>query len=453
MPRRLTAALALSLALPAAGAAEDVTAFTLDNGLEVVVIEDHRAPLAVQMLWYRVGAADEPPGKSGIAHYLEHLMFQGTDRLAPGEFSATVERLGGDDNAFTSWDYTAYFQRIAAEHLPRMMEMEANRMRGLLLTPEDAATELRVILEERSQVVDSDPGAVFAEQRRAAAYLNHPYGTPIIGWRHEMEGLTRQDALDFYRRFYAPNNAVLVIAGDVETAAVRALAERHYGPIPPTPELPARQRPEEPPQLAERRVTMHDARVAQPYLIRSYLAPERDAGAQAEAAALTFLAALLGGNATTSTLARALQFGDAPVAVWTSAGYDGTALDSGSLSFVVMPVPGVDLATAEAALDRVLAEFLQTGPDPAEFERIRTQLRAAEIYARDDVEAAARRYGEALTTGLTVRDVQDWPALLQAVTPEDVMAAARRVLDRRQAVTGHLDRPPAAAAAGEGVSP
>ncbi len=437
-------ALALSLLL-ASPAAAQVSSFTLDNGLEVVVIEDNRAPLAVQMLWYRVGSADEPPGKSGIAHYLEHLMFKGTDKLANGEFSATVEALGGDDNAFTSWDATAYFQRVAAEHLPRMMEMEADRMRGLRLTEEDAATELKVILEERSQTTDSDPGAQFSEERFAAQYMNHPYGTPIIGWRHEIEGLTQADARAFYARFYAPNNAVLVIAGDVEADEVRRLAVQYYGPIAPTPGLGPRIRPAEPPQRAERRLAMADDRVAQPYVVRSYLAPERDPGDQRTAAALTVLAELLGGSGTTSVLARALQF-DRQVAVWTSAGYADTALDDTTFSLYVVPVPGVSLDDAEAAMDGVLAGFMDTGPDPEELARIKTQLRAAQIYALDNVEGRARLYGDALTSGLTIADVEAWPAVLQAVTAEDVMAAARLVFDRRKAVTGFLRKPAAEAA-------
>ncbi|MGQ0565291.1 MAG: M16 family metallopeptidase [Gemmobacter sp.] len=423
--------------VPLALRAETVSNFTLQNGLDVVVIEDHRAPVAVQMIWYRIGAADDPPGKSGIAHFLEHLMFKGTDTLAPGEFSDTVEAQGGDDNAFTTSDYTAYFQRVAADRLPLMMQMEADRMVNVRMTEEDVTTERQVILEERSQRVDGDPGALFQEQRQAAQYLNHPYGIPIIGWRHEMEGLTRADALSFYDRLYAPNNAVLVIAGDVDPVEVRALAEQHYGPIPPSAAIVPRLRPSEPPQRAERRLAMADPRVAQPYVVRSYLAPERNAGDQAKAAALTYLAELLGGSGTTSVLARALQFDD-PKAVYTSAYYDGTSLDPGTFGLVIVPKAGVTLAEAEAAMDAVLAKFLTDGVEPEAFARIRTQLRAGEIYARDDVDGLARRYGAALTSGLTVSDVQAWPDVLQAVTPDDVMAAAREVLDRRNAVTGWL---------------
>lgn len=431
-------ALALALALPVA--ADPVTTFTLDNGLNVVVIEDHRAPVVVQMIWYRVGAADEPPGHSGIAHFLEHLLFKGTEKIAPNAFSGIVEAQGGDDNAFTSWDYTAYFQRIAADRLELVMEMEADRMRNLRLTEEDVATERQVILEERSQRTDTSPGALLSEQMRAAQFQNGPYGIPIIGWRHEMEQLSREDALSYYTRFYAPNNATLVIAGDVTPADVKLLAEKHYGPLAPSDGITPRERPQEPPQLAERRITLADERVSEPYVIRTYLAPERDPGNQKDAAALTILAELLGGSGQTSVLARALQF-DRQVAVYSSAFYDGTSIDDATFGLVVVPAPDVSLETIEADMDKVIADFLQTGPDPAALERIRTQVRAADIYARDDVNALARRYGEGLSVGLTIADIESWDDALSAVTEADIMAAAASVFDRRNAVTGWLTHP------------
>lgn len=434
---RFLPALGLCLVFSLPAQAGDVTHFTLENGLEAVVIEDHRAPVVVHMVWYRVGSADEGPGKSGVAHFLEHLMFKGTDDLAPGELSKTVAANGGSDNAFTSYDFTAYFQRIATDRLDLVMRMEADRMRDLLLSEDDWQTEREVILEERAQRTDSDPGALFSEQRRAAQYLNHPYGTPVIGWRHEVERLTREDALEWYRRYYAPNNAVLVVAGDVTAAEVERLARAHYGPLAPTPDLAPRQRVEEPPQLSERRMTFVDPRVAQPYVMRSYLAPERDPGDQAKAAALTVLAEILGGNGATSVLGRALMFGDAK-AVYAGASYDGLAMDDTTFTLIVVPRPDVPLAEAEAAMDAAIEKFLAGGPDAAQFERIRTAIRAGEIYAKDNVEGLAQRYGEALAVGLGVADVQSWPDALMAVTPDDVMAAAREVFDRRRAVTGWL---------------
>ena len=433
----MSLALALTWVAHPATAAGNVTDFKLDNGMDVVVIEDNRAPVVVHMVWYRTGAADEPPGKSGIAHFLEHLMFKGTDDLEPGEFSKTVEANGGSDNAFTSSDYTAYFQRVAADRLGLMMQMEADRMRDLVLTPEAVATERDVILEERATRTDSEPRALFNEAMRAALFRNSPYGTPIIGWRSEMETLGEADALAFYQRYYAPNNAILVVAGDVSPDEVRALAEEHYAALAPTEDLQARVRPQEPPARAARRLMMEDARVAQPSLLRFYLAPARKAGAQKDAAALVFLAELLGGSAATSVLGQALQF-DTNTAVYASAGYSSVALDETTFSFVVVPAEGVSLTEAESALDAQLATFMDEGPDLEAFDRLKMQIRAREIYALDDVSDLAERYGRALTSGLSIADVTAWPEVLQAVTPEDVMRAAEEVLRPRASVTGWL---------------
>jgi zinc protease len=450
--RRLTALVLTVLLLGLAPLrAAEISEFTLENGLHVVVIEDMRAPAVTHMMWYHVGAADEPAGKSGIAHFLEHLMFKGTDTRAPGEFSAVVEANGGRDNAFTSWDYTGYFQRVAADRLGLMMEMEADRMANLSFTDAEWLPERDVILEERGQVLESRPGAVFNEAMRAAQFVNHRYGIPIIGWRHEMEGLTGDDAMDFYARHYGPNNAVLVVAGAATADEVRALAETHYGPIPPNPAILPRVRVQEPPQLAERRVMREDARVSQPYVLRSYLAPVRRSGDQAEAAALAVLAELLGGSDRTSFMADRLLLGDDPVALSAGAWYSGQALDYGTFGVSIVPAEGVSLAEAEAALDDTIAAFIEEGPDPARFETVQMRIRASEIYALDNAQGLARRYGAALTTGLTVQDVQDWPDLLMAVTPEDVQAAAERIFDRKAAVTGWLKGPDDVAAARRGA--
>jgi len=422
-------------ALPAQ-AAEGVTDFTLDNGMEVVVIEDHRAPVVVHMVWYKAGSADEVPGASGVAHFLEHLLFKGTKNLEPGELSATVARNGGSDNAFTSYDYTAYFQRVAADRLDLMMEMEADRMVNLQLSQEDISTERDVIIEERNQRVENSPGALFREQRRAAQYLNHRYGVPVIGWRHEMEALDLDDALDFYSTHYAPNNAILVVAGDVTPEGVRALAEKHYAPIPANKDLPPRDRPQEPPQLAERRMEMKDARVAQPYVSRTYLAPERDSNDQEKAAALTLLSEILGGGIT-SVLTQKLQF-EEQIAVQSSAWYSGTALDNSTFSLAVVPVEGMSLVEAEAALDKAIAEFLDEGVNEDQLARLKMQLRAARIYASDDVQALANRYGRALAVGLSVEDIQAWPDIIDAVTADEIMSAARDVFQARNSVTGWL---------------
>jgi zinc protease len=445
MLRPLTLAIPLLAALPAASA--EVTAFTLDNGLQVVVLEDHRAPVVVQTLWYKVGAADEPIGKSGIAHYLEHLMFKGTEKFGNRVFSDVVAANGGTDNAFTSQDYTGYIQRVASDRLDLIMEMEADRMTGLVLTEELAAPELDVVLEERNQRTENNPGALFAEQRTAAQYLNHPYSVPIIGWKHEVSALTLDDALEFYPLHYAPNNAVLVISGDADPDQVRVLADRFYAPIPANPAVGERDRVEEPPQLAERRLTFEDPRVAQPYVVRSYLAPERDAGAQDDAAALTMLAEVLGGSGATSVLGQALQF-ENPISVYTTAYYSGQSLDDTTFGLVIVPSDGVSLADAEAALDATIADFIDAGVDPEQLDRIKLQLRASQVYAEDNIDGLARRYGAGLTSGLTIADIEAWPDILQAVTGEDIIAAARLVFNKNNAVTGWLKAPditPAAA--------
>nr|WP_138058595.1 pitrilysin family protein [Sulfitobacter geojensis] len=421
---------------------EAVTFFTLENGMDVVVVEDHRAPAVQQMVWYRAGSADEPKGSSGVAHFLEHLLFKATDKMESGEFSATVAANGGRDNAFTSYDYTAYFQRIAADRLELMMQMESDRMKNIRLTPENIRTERDVILEERNQRTDSNPSALFSEQMNAAQYLNHRYGTPVIGWRHEMETLDLEDALAFYELYYSPNNAILVVSGDVDPDNVRALAEKYYAAIPANPDLPERLRTQEPPQTAERRLIFRDTRVAQPYVSRAYLAPERDPGAQEEAAALTILAEILGGG-TTSFLAEKLQF-DTQIATYTGAFYRGSTLDDTAFDLVVVPAAGVTLQEAEDAMDAAMDSFMETGVDPEQLNRIKLQIRAEQIYARDNAEGVANRYGSALAIGLTVEDVQNWPDVLDAVTAEDIMQAAEKVFDRRASVTGWLMKEEAA---------
>ena len=430
-----TAFFATSLA---AANAEAVTHFTLDNGMQVVVVEDHRAPVVQHMVWYKAGSADEPKGASGVAHFLEHLLFKATDKLEAGEFSEIVSANGGQGNAFTSWDYTAYFQRVAADRLELMMEMESNRMRNIRLTETDIQTERNVIIEERNQRVENNPRALFGEQMGAVQYLNHRYGVPIIGWMHEMETLDMDDVLDFYDTYYHPNNAILVVSGDVTPEEVKRLADKYYGVIPANPDLAERLRTEEPPQRSERRVVFRDARVSQPYVSRSYLAPERDPGDQRLAAALELLSEILGGGQT-SYLTEKLQF-EEQTAVWTGAFYRGATLDATSFDVVIVPTPGISLEDAEAALDATLASFMADGVDPDQLERIKMQLRASQIYARDNVSGTARRYGAGLAIGLTVDDIRDWPDIMMDITAEEIMEAARLVFDRDASVTGWLMR-------------
>jgi len=427
---------AVALATAGAALAEPrVTAFTLDNGMEAVVIEDNRAPVVTHMVWYRVGAADEPAGQSGVAHYLEHLMFKGTDVIPEGAFSKLVAEQGGQDNAFTSRDYTAYFQRIAADRLAVVMEMEADRMRNLRLTEAHAVTERDVILEERSQRTDNNPGALFGERMSAALYLNHPYRVPVIGWRAEMEALDRDKALAFYERYYAPDNAILVVAGDVTPDAVRALAEQHYGAHAPSGR-PRAARVQEPPQLAPRRITLRDPRVRQPYVSRQYIVPTRVSGATGDAAALAILAEVLGGSGVTSRLAQTLQLG-AGVAIGSGAYYSALSMDDAEFGVYAVPAEGVSLADLEADMDAVIAGLAAEGPTEEELARAGAGVGASEIYAQDSGAGLARSYGAALAVGLSVADVQAWPDHLAAVTAEDVRRAAG-LLREEASVTGWL---------------
>ncbi len=415
-----------------------VTAFTLANGMEAVVIEDHRAPVVTHMVWYRVGAADEPLGASGIAHFFEHLMFKGTETIPEGAFSKIVAENGGQDNAFTSRDYTAYFQRIAADRLETVMAMEADRMRNLVLSENAVQTERAVILEERSQRTDNDPGALFSEQMSAALYMNHPYRIPVIGWRAEMEALSREEALAFYQRYYAPDNAILVVAGDVDPAAVQRLAETHYGPLQPS-DAPRAVRPQEPPHLAPRRIEMRDARVRQPYVQRQYLVPSRVSGAAEDAAALSILAEVLGGSGVTSRLAQALQL-EQGIAIGSGAYYAASSLDHAEFAVYGVPAEGVELAAVEAAIDATLAKLAAEGPTEDELARARAGTAASEIYAQDSGAGLARRYGAALAVGLSVADVEAWPQMLKAVSAEDVRRVAG-LLRLEASVTGWLMAP------------
>ncbi|MBU6457551.1 MAG: insulinase family protein [Bradyrhizobium sp.] len=438
------AALALTFAFfaPGAFAQGSVTShppatFTLSNGLKVVVIPDHRTPVVTQMIWYKVGSADETPGKSGLAHFLEHLMFKGTSKHPAGEFSKTVRRIGGNENAFTSTDYTGYFQRVPRDQLGTVMEFEADRMTGLVLKDENVLPERDVVLEEYNMRVANNPEARLTEQIMAALYLNHPYGRPAIGWHREIEKLDREDALAFYRRFYAPNNATLVIAGDVDADEIRPMAERTFGVVAPQPAIPARRiRPQEPTPIAPRTVTFADPRVEQPQMMRYYLVPSATTAAPGESAALDVLAQLMG-NGSNSYLYRALVV-DKPLAVNAAAGYQGTALDDTQFTISVSPKPGITFAQVEQVVDHVIAEIAQN-PVPAEdLERVKTQLIAQAIYAQDSQVTLARWYGAALTTGLSIDDIRNWPDRIRAVSAEQVRAAAQKWLDKKRSVTGYL---------------
>lgn len=413
-----------------------ISEFKLANGLQVVVVPDKRTPVVTHMIYYKVGSADEPPGKSGIAHFLEHLMFKGTAKNPSGRFSKMLATIGGQENAFTTTDYTGYFQRVPREHLGEVMAFEADRMTGLVLTDENVLPERDVVLEEYNMRVANSPDARMGEQVAAALYLNHPYGRPVIGWRGEIEKLNREDALAFYKQFYGPNNAVVLIAGDVDPDQVKALVEKTYGAIPVRSDIGPRLRPQEPTPVAVRQVTLDDPRVAQPSLNRSYLVPSYATAKRGEAEALDVLAQILGSGPNSRLYRRLVA--DQRIATSAGAWYQGSAVDATRLGVYARPAPETSLPDLEKAVDSVLAETIADGVAADELERAKTRMIADAVYAQDNQSSMARWYGTALTTGSTVQDVLTWPDRVRAVTAEQVRDAAKTWLDKRRSATGYL---------------
>lgn len=409
--------------------------FVLQNGLQVVVVPDHRAPVITQMLWFKVGAVDDPPGISGLAHFFEHVMFRGTRSLPGDGFSQTIARNGGDDNAFTTQDYTVFHEQIAADRLRLVMHLEADRMANLDLSDTAVGTERDVVLAERRTRIGNDPEALTQEQAEAALYLSHPYGRPVIGWSDEIRHIGRVEADDFYRRHYAPNNAILIVSGDVTVDNVRAGAEAEYGAV-PSHELAVRADYAQPPRLGATRlaVARKDAKV--PMFLRLYRVQSYAEAAPGRAEALEVLARLLGGDATSALYRRLVV--ERRLATDVSVYYDGYTRDAGEFGFVAHPRPGVSLEALEHAVDEVVAPYLRRAPSKAELARAKTQLVAGVTFRRDSQFEMASAYGRALAIGLTVFDVQQWPARIQAVTREDVRKAASASLVTNESVTAHL---------------
>lgn len=430
-------ALVMALAGPAAvSAAEplDIHEFKLANGLQLLVIEDHRAPIVTHMAWYKVGATDEFAGKTGLAHFLEHLMFKGTEKVPSGELSKIVARNGGQDNAFTSSDYTAYFQQVAADKLALVMEMEADRMANLRIAEDQVDQERKVVIEERRTRVENSPPALFGEQLDAVQLLAHPYRIPVIGWMHDIESLTRADALGFYKLHYAPNNAVVVVVGDVEAEAVKALANKTYGALPAKP-VPPRMQGKEPPQLSARSLTMRDPRVSQASWLKTWIAPSIHFGESKHAIPIEVLNDIIGGG-TTSRLYQTLVV-EKKLAVDAGSSYGSDGLGPSRFGVSVTP-QNDDYAPIPAAVEAVLAQILRDGVTDEELARAKKSLKAAAIYARDSGQGLANIFGAALVRGETVADVLAWPDQIEAVTKDDIMAAARAVFVEEHSVTGLL---------------
>jgi zinc protease len=433
----IAAALIAAAAALAPAHAQDtkVFQFALQNGMQVVVVPDHRAPIVTQMIWYRVGAMDDPPGLGGLAHFFEHMMFRGTASVPGDQFAQTVARNGGEDNAFTTHDYTAFYEQIARDRLRLVMSLDADRMVALDLSDKNVNTERDVVLEERRMRVDNDPQALMREQMDAALHLSHPYGRPVIGWPYEVRHIGRIEAQDYYARHYAPNNAILVVAGDVTQEEVRLSAEATYGKVPARP-LAERADFAQPPRLGETRLTIARPDVKSPLFLRLYRVASYTEAKPGEAEALEMLAQLVGGDPT-STLYREIVV-KRKLASDAGASYDGYTRDAAEFSVYAVPRPGVRMDVLEQAIDAVLRSYAITAPRKVDMERAKTQLVAEATYQRDSQYSLASAYGQALAIGLTVDDVEEWPDRIRAVVAETVKRVATDDIVKREAVTGYL---------------
>jgi zinc protease len=409
---------------------------TLDNGLQIVVVENHRVPVATQMLWYKVGAADELPGKSGIVHFLEHLMFkgheyQGLGTYAPGEFSRIVRSIGGEDNAFTGQDYTAYHQSVAVEHLEEMMRIEAARIRGLNVPTEEVVSENKVIQEERRQRTDNNPSAQLAEKMNKALFPVHPYGIPVIGWMDEIQTLNWDDAKHFYDLFYTPNNAILVVSGDVTLPQVVDMAKRTYGLLPASKNTPSRIRkhtkkalpPHEP-------IIMKHENVREPMFKRIYRVPSLRQNifmAINTSPALEVLEEIMGAPST-GRLYKSLVV-EQKLAANIGLYYSSNSWDDGTLGISATPssVDGVD--ALRTGIDKELRKMAENGPTPEEVTDAIKRLIDSSIFARDSLSAPAMIIGSNMVIGVPLEIIENWPEMISAVTADDIKMAAQIYLN------------------------
>jgi zinc protease len=432
---------ALSSLAFAANAAQDlpIESFQLKNGMEVVLVSDPSVPAVTHMLWYRVGAADDFPGRSGLAHYNEHMMFQGTEKIAGGEFARSVAVHGGHANAFTSHDYTAYYVSIAREYLPLVMEMEADRMLHMAPSQANFIKEREVIIEERRMSIENQPEALLNEELHALLYRNHPYHTPVIGWMHEMQALSREDVLAFHRQFYQPANAVLVVTGDIGLPELKTLAERYYGGLPTTPAY-QRHWNIEPPQRGPRSLTMRSPLVRQPQWTRIYAAPSVSQKDATLVMPIYLVAQILGGGPA-SRLYQSLVVRQ-HLATDISADYDGIDLGPGEFSLGATPAEGVGMTRLEAAIDKEIQDFTQDLAEhrlsEEEIARAKTLLKAESIYARDGLEGMARLLGSLIMAHLPPRYFNEWPRMIEAVDAANMREAAISLFRPENSVTGYL---------------
>ncbi|MEQ1662786.1 MAG: pitrilysin family protein [Thiobacillus sp.] len=430
---------ALVLALLAGAAQAALTDVTLDNGLRVIVQEDARAPVMVSQVWYRAGSIDETNGTTGVAHVLEHMMFKGTKDVPPGEFSKQIAAAGGRENAFTSRDHTAYFQQMQKDRLTLSMKLEADRMANLIISDELFAKEIQVVMEERRLRTDDQPQAIVYERLMATAYQTHPYRRPIIGWMDDLQHMTAQDARDWYTRWYAPNNATLVVAGDVKADEVIALAKRYFGGIPSKP-LPSRKPQAEPEQVGGKRILVK-APAKLPYLLMVWHVPTlKKWDSDSDPYALQILAGVLSGNDSArlqKSLVKTQQ-----IAVNASAGYDAVSRGPGMFMIDASPAPGKSVAALEQAIRTELKRVQTDGISEAELARVKAQVIAADVYQRDSLFYQAMQLGEYATAGLPPEALLRRTEKLRAVTASQVRDVARQWLRDDRLSVAELDPQP-----------
>lgn len=427
--------------------------YTLKNGMQLLVMPNDRLPAVTHLLMVRAGGADDPYGKTGLAHYLEHLLFSGTKRYPEGAYDRAIAKVGGEQNAYTNRDFTAYYATVPKDQLEPVMAMEADRLQHVQIDDAHAARELKVITEERNMRVENHASALFAEQIDAITFLNHPYGQPLIGWAEDMQRFTGDDARAFFARHYRASNLVLLVAGDVDVDEVRRLAQRYYGVL-PAGAAPKRDWPQEPPARLARHATMRDAKLHEPRLLRQYVAPSVRSGERAQAMPLALYAHYLGGDATSLLYRRLVVEQKLASAVDTD--YDPLNIGPSLLRIWLVPAAGVTLEQLEAALDAALEEALRQGVGAEELARVKTQLTAELVYAQDGMEKLAHLMGQLVMIGEDEHYFYQWAERVQAVSAEQMLEAAQAVFEPRRAVTGYLlpEAPRQAEAAGhDAVSP
>ncbi|MEN9725458.1 MAG: hypothetical protein RLZZ98_967 [Pseudomonadota bacterium] len=418
----------------------EIQEFKLDNGLKIVVQEDHRAPVVVSQVWYRAGALDEVNGKTGVAHVLEHMMFKGTKEVPAGQFSRLVAAAGGKENAFTAQDQTTYYQQLEKSQLPLSLRLEADRMANLNFSNEEFAKEIKVVMEERRWRTEDKPQSKVSEQFNSTIYHVHPYGRPVVGWMNDLENMTADDAREWYKNWYAPNNATLVVVGDVNAADVLKLAKQYFGKLKPHA-LPARKPQIEPEQKGERRVIVK-APAKLPYVLMGFHVPAlQDADKDVDPYALEILAAVLNGNASARLNQNLVR--ESQIAVDVDAGYD--MIQRGRHSIFVLdatPSEGKTVADLEAAILQEIEKIKTTGVTEEELLRVKAQVIAADVYQRDSMFYQAMQIGQLETAGFSWRLLQDYPAKLQAVTAAQVQAVAQKYFNQDNMTVATLDPQP-----------